>query len=115
MSDIGVKQIRPLLEECTAHGVGAAFHFTQMLTSNLIFSSLTWRQVAKKRFCAQRSATAMTDKPVSLILSRKVTPAWLAELKGRIHTVQHRAALAVNRELVGLYWQIGRDILARQA
>ncbi|MFZ2754778.1 MAG: PDDEXK nuclease domain-containing protein [Lysobacteraceae bacterium] len=40
---------------------------------------------------------------------------WLAELKGRIHSAQQRAALAVNRELVLLYWQIGRDILARQA
>ena len=39
---------------------------------------------------------------------------WLAELKGRIHAAQQRAALAVNRELVLLYWQIGRDILARQ-
>lgn len=40
---------------------------------------------------------------------------WLSELKGRIHSAQQRAALAVNRELVLLYWQIGRDILARQA
>ncbi|OXR49470.1 hypothetical protein PuT2_06610 [Pusillimonas sp. T2] len=40
---------------------------------------------------------------------------WLAELKNRIHIAQQRAALAVNRELVLLYWQIGRDILARQA
>ncbi|MFO1287871.1 MAG: DUF1016 N-terminal domain-containing protein [Rubrivivax sp.] len=40
---------------------------------------------------------------------------WLAELKGRIHAAQQRATLAVNRELVLLYWQIGRDILARQA
>lgn len=40
---------------------------------------------------------------------------WLADLKGRIHTAQQRATLAVNRELVVLYWQIGRDILARQA
>jgi predicted nuclease of restriction endonuclease-like (RecB) superfamily len=40
---------------------------------------------------------------------------WLADLKLRIHTAQQRAALAVNRELVLLYWQIGRDILARQA
>jgi len=40
---------------------------------------------------------------------------WLAELKTRIHTAQQRAALAVNRELVLLYWQIGRDILERQA
>jgi predicted nuclease of restriction endonuclease-like (RecB) superfamily len=40
--------------------------------------------------------------------------AWLAELKTRIHAAQQRATLAVNRELVGLYWQIGRDILVRQ-
>lgn len=40
---------------------------------------------------------------------------WLAELKTRIHTAQQRAALAVNRELVLLYWQIGCDILERQA
>ncbi|HQD14889.1 MAG TPA: DUF1016 N-terminal domain-containing protein [Ottowia sp.] len=40
--------------------------------------------------------------------------AWLAELKARIHTAQQRATLAVNRELVLLYWQIGQDILARQ-
>mgnify|MGYP002783557598 CR=1 FL=1 len=39
---------------------------------------------------------------------------WLAELKTRIHAAQQRASLAVNRELVLLYWQIGRDILARQ-
>ncbi|MEQ9997147.1 PDDEXK nuclease domain-containing protein [Pectobacterium versatile] len=40
---------------------------------------------------------------------------WLAELKGRIHNVQQRAVLAVNRELVRLYWQIGQEILVRQA
>ena len=40
--------------------------------------------------------------------------AFLAELKERIRTAQIRAALAVNRELVLLYWQTGCDILARQ-
>jgi hypothetical protein len=40
---------------------------------------------------------------------------WLVDLKGRIHSAQQRATLAVNRELVLLYWQIGRDILVRQA
>ena len=39
---------------------------------------------------------------------------WLATLKTRIHAAQQRASLAVNRELVSLYWQIGRDILERQ-
>jgi hypothetical protein len=39
---------------------------------------------------------------------------FLADLKGRIRAPQRRASLAVNRELVLLYWQIGRDILDRQ-
>ena len=39
---------------------------------------------------------------------------WLASLKQRIQSAQQRAALAVNRELVLLYWQIGQDILERQ-
>jgi predicted nuclease of restriction endonuclease-like (RecB) superfamily len=39
---------------------------------------------------------------------------FLTDLKVRIRSAQVRAALAVNRELVLLYWQIGRDILVRQ-
>ena len=39
---------------------------------------------------------------------------FLTELKERIGTAQIRAAVSVNRELVLLYWQIGRSILARQ-
>lgn len=41
--------------------------------------------------------------------------AWLAELKNRIHTAQQTATLPVNRQLILLYWKIGRDILVRQA
>jgi predicted nuclease of restriction endonuclease-like (RecB) superfamily len=41
-------------------------------------------------------------------------PELLQELKTRIRGAQVRAALAVNRELVLLYWSIGRDILNRQ-
>ena len=40
--------------------------------------------------------------------------AFLHNLKNRIRTAQVRAALAVNQELVLLYWQIGQDILLRQ-
>ena len=39
---------------------------------------------------------------------------FLHGLKERIRTAQVRAALAVNRELTLLYWQIGQDILQRQ-
>ena len=56
-----------------------------------------------------------SEKPVGLTLPPEGYADWLAELKGRIHSAQQRAALAVNRELVLLYWQIGRDILGRQA
>jgi predicted nuclease of restriction endonuclease-like (RecB) superfamily len=38
---------------------------------------------------------------------------FLQELKGRIRTAQVRAAFAVNRELVLLYWSIGRDLSQR--
>jgi predicted nuclease of restriction endonuclease-like (RecB) superfamily len=40
---------------------------------------------------------------------------WLNDLKSRIHTAQQRATLAVNRELILLYWHVGRDIAIRQA
>lgn len=57
----------------------------------------------------------MSDNPVKLTPAPEGYADWLADLKTRIHTAQQRAALAVNRELVLLYWQIGQDILARQA
>lgn len=41
-------------------------------------------------------------------------PNWLANLKHKIQTCQQRAVLAVNSELVLLYWHIGQEILARQ-
>lgn len=39
---------------------------------------------------------------------------FLTQLKERVRQAQTRAAFAVNRELVLLYWSIGQDILARQ-
>lgn len=48
----------------------------------------------------------------------ELTPAdyqvWLKNLKTQIQSAQQRAALAVNQELLKLYWQIGNDILQRQ-
>ncbi len=39
---------------------------------------------------------------------------WLSEIKQRIRVAQIKAGLAVNRELVLLYWDIGRSIAAQQ-
>ena len=55
------------------------------------------------------------DIPIALIEPPTGYADWLANLKTRIHTAQQCATLAVNRELILFYWQIGRDILARQA
>jgi predicted nuclease of restriction endonuclease-like (RecB) superfamily len=40
---------------------------------------------------------------------------WLSDIKTRVVAARQRAALAANAELIKLYWQIGRDILERQA
>jgi len=42
-------------------------------------------------------------------------PGLLSEIKERIRSAQYQALKAVNRELVGLYWDIGQMIVARQA
>jgi len=55
------------------------------------------------------------QRPIALTEPPSGYHDWLVALKSRIHNAQQRAALAVNRELVGLYWSIGSDILTRQA
>ncbi len=39
---------------------------------------------------------------------------FLTEVKGRIQTARLQAGRAVNRELVMLYWDIGRGIVEKQ-
>jgi predicted nuclease of restriction endonuclease-like (RecB) superfamily len=41
-------------------------------------------------------------------------PKLLEEIKARVHASRIRAAVSVNRELILLYWEIGRLILKRQ-
>jgi predicted nuclease of restriction endonuclease-like (RecB) superfamily len=40
---------------------------------------------------------------------------WLEDVKARIARARARAAVSVNAELVRLYWELGQDLLARQA
>jgi predicted nuclease of restriction endonuclease-like (RecB) superfamily len=51
-------------------------------------------------------------------MSSEISPdyrAWLSQLKNRFRQVQLKAAVAVNTELLRFYWELGADILARQA
>lgn len=54
----------------------------------------------------------MTKKPVALPDDYSVL---LHEVKDRLREAQYQALRAVNKELVGLYWDIGRMIVDRQS
>ena len=54
------------------------------------------------------------EKNTHHIVSSKNYTVLLEDIKQRIRTAQVKAALSVNRELVLLYWEIGREILLRQ-
>lgn len=54
------------------------------------------------------------DLPATLEAVPEGYASWLRDLKARVHEARQRAARSVNQELVRLYWQIGRDIHARQ-
>lgn len=82
----------------------------------------TLKKLGKKssRFSEKETAAdvskAIRDVPTAADDKRVVGYAeFLRTLKERIRTAQVRAALSVNRELVLLYWQIGQEILDRQA
>src|ERR1700754_4015508 len=56
----------------------------------------------------------MTKSPVPDAFPASEYSAWVESLKTRVREAQTRASLAVNRELVLLYWSIGSEILERQ-
>ena len=56
----------------------------------------------------------MSERSIRLTAPPTGYSDWLTGLKKRIHVAQQRASLAVNREMVLLYWNIGHEILTRQ-
>lgn len=56
----------------------------------------------------------MNEKAVSLMEPPEGYGKWLEELKARIHAARQWATLAVNRELILLYWQIETRLLERK-
>ncbi len=58
------------------------------------------------------SATSSAD---ALGLATQSYEEFLEDIKGRIRSAQARAARAINAELIGVYWQIGKEIERRQA
>lgn len=56
----------------------------------------------------------MNPKPSTLLILPESYPVLLEDIKSRIRESQLKAALAVNQELIRLYWWIGREIVMRQ-
>lgn len=57
----------------------------------------------------------MDDQAVALTEAPEGYSEWLADLKHRIHASRQRAALAVNSEMLSMYWKIGYEILERES
>jgi hypothetical protein len=71
------------------------------------YNDLVKRPPKKKRAASRAVAHAGAGLPAGYIT-------FLDDVKARIRAAQVKAALAVNAELVLLYWSLGRDIVARQ-
>ena len=39
---------------------------------------------------------------------------WLGELKNRIKSTQIKAVLSANKEIIELYWEIGKELYEKQ-
>ena len=72
------------------------------------------RKPARRRKKPNPLSRAGGFEPASAVSLPAGYPAFLADLKARIRTAQVKASLAVNRELIALYWHIGRSIVERQ-
>jgi predicted nuclease of restriction endonuclease-like (RecB) superfamily len=62
----------------------------------------------------KRAKPVATARAKAMVVMPKGYAELLAALKERIRAAQLRAALAVNHELVALYWHIGKEIIERQ-
>lgn len=70
--------------------------------------------MAKRRISKLKSATDPVKASSERIPLPQEYRLFLSEVKARIRVAQVGAALSVNRELIGLYWQIGQSIVDRQ-
>lgn len=60
----------------------------------------------------------MTSEPVAGSSQKAVAAdyrAWVMDLKARFRSVQLKAAVSVNSALLAFYWELGQEIVARQA
>lgn len=90
-------------------------HNTEIMWDVTIFRSSNLRRLNGSKYNLLNRSSCVAVMPDESSPSPESDYAlFLDSLKQRIRTAQVKAALAVNRELILLYWQIGCEILARQ-
>jgi len=113
-----------LREESRCHGLAAGWACVQLPVLMWGFPSAECERDAAylRQPSVKKHIMATSKKTPSKKLAQKVRevgsaqdyPALLAEVKARIQSAQYTALRAVNKELVSLYWDIGRLIVERQ-
>lgn len=85
---------------------------------NTELTMLYWRVGNRIRQEVLHEERAEYGKRIVVTLSRQLVADYylrlLSEIKQRIRSTQYEALKTVNKELVGLYWDIGRMIVERQ-
>jgi uncharacterized protein DUF1016 len=60
----------------------------------------------------------MPKKPLASVKKTEISAAnytkFITSLKSKIRSAQIKGAIAVNKELIQLYWDIGKDIVEKQ-
>ena len=68
----------------------------------------------KSKPAPRKKASPRVAKPAATPLAPADYAAWLGALKTRVRSAQLQAAARVNRELIALYWDLGRAIVQAQ-
>jgi predicted nuclease of restriction endonuclease-like (RecB) superfamily len=68
----------------------------------------------KSKPAPRKKSSPRAAKPVAVPLAPADYAAWLGALKTRVRSAQLQAAARVNRELIALYWDLGRAIVHAQ-
>lgn len=69
----------------------------------------------KSKPAPRKKSSSRVAKPAAASLAPADYAAWLGALKTRVRSAQLQAAARVNRELIALYWDLGRAIVNAQA
>ncbi len=76
--------------------------------------SVLWHNQFLEMFILEAAVYVQKGAPMNLFPARKEYASFLREIKKRILEAQYSALKSVNKELINLYWDIGKRIVEKQ-